>query len=246
MSETMYIDDLMNFLNIYFVFVLPPVEEYGGFVDKFIGDAIMCIFPHTDQTHQTTQAVKCAIHILQNLDSMSTYGFKPSETGIGINSGRTLIGLLGTETRMEPTSIGDTVNLASRTESLCKQYGSRLLITEYTLEKMESKSEEFSIRLIDHVAVKGKQKPCKIFEILDAESETIRSLKLLILDDYNRGIKYFRDGKFLDAKYSFMKCLENYESDKPSKLFIERCITMMNQESFDLSTWDGVYKLYSK
>jgi len=184
-----------------------------------------------------------------NLDFMASGpGFKPSCTGIGINTGRTLIGVLGTETRMEPTSIGDTVNLASRTESLCKQYGTRLLITEYTLEKMGSKAQEFLIRQIDHVTVKGKAKPCKIYEVLDAESPHILHSKSVILPDYQEGIKLFSKGHFDQARERFKKCLEYMENDKPSQLYLERCNDLLSQNlSTDfLLKWEGVYKLTEK
>eukprot|EP01125_Pyxidicula_operculata_P001304 TRINITY_DN1119_c0_g2_i1.p1 TRINITY_DN1119_c0_g2~~TRINITY_DN1119_c0_g2_i1.p1 ORF type:complete len:1203 (-),score=291.69 TRINITY_DN1119_c0_g2_i1:63-3671(-) len=246
MSEVMYIDDLMNFLNTYFAFALPPIEENGGFVDKFIGDAIMCIFAAPDQTTQAVNAVNAAISMLKNLDYMPSAGFKASSTGIGINTGRTLIGVLGTETRMEPTSIGDTVNLASRTESLCKSYGARLLITEYTLEKMGSKAEDFIIRLLDHVAVKGKNKACKLYEVIDGESPDTKHLKMLLLDNYTTGIDLFIKGDFEQSKRYFQKCIETYRNDKPSLLYIQRCEEMLKMENFDITTWDGIYKLSSK
>jgi len=121
MSEAMDISELMNFLNTYLAFALPPLEKFEGFVDKFIGDSIMCIFTHSDLSTQAYNAIMASICMLNSLDYMNKTGFRNVHTGIGLNTGRTVIGVIGTESRMEPTAIGDSVNLASRTESLCKQ-----------------------------------------------------------------------------------------------------------------------------
>jgi class 3 adenylate cyclase len=204
MSESMFINDLMEFLNTYLAFALPPVSEHGGFIDKFIGDSIMCIFAKPDPVEQTLGAVNCAVRMMRNLDFMAESGFNPTETGIGINTGRTIVGILGTETRMAPTALGDTVNLASRTESLCKRYGARILITEYTKEKMGPQSDElFTIRQVDHVTVKGKSSACRMYEVIDGDNEAIQALKKSILSEYNKGLEAFAQKHFELALASF-------------------------------------------
>jgi class 3 adenylate cyclase len=248
MSERMYIDELLDFLHAYFAFALPAIDQNGGFVDKFIGDAVMAVFAHNDLHQQARAAVKAAIGMLHNLELMTAYGFPISNTGIGINTGRTIVGLLGTETRLEPTSIGDAVNLAARTEAACKQYGAKLIITEYTLEKLGSDQDSYRIRELDHVAVKGKDKACRLYEVLDGEpDEGVRAMKTELLDsgDWPNALKFYSEGNFEEALKAFESCLNRYPADVASALFVDRCKQLI-QNNVDRQTWDGVYKLRSK
>jgi class 3 adenylate cyclase/DNA-binding response OmpR family regulator len=247
MSEKMYINDLMQFLNTYLAFAMPPITEFGGFVDKFIGDSIMCIFAHHDLCEQATAAVNCAIKIMRNLDFMVESGFHSCETGIGINTGRTIIGIIGTETRMAPTALGDAVNLASRTESLSKRYGARILITEFTKDKMgENVNQVFTLRQVDNVQVKGKSKPCKLYEVIEGERPEIQRLKQSIMEDYNMGIAAFTTKKFDEARTYFHKCLEVFPGDIPSKLYFERCGELLKKTQSDLVNWTDVHRLTEK
>jgi len=172
-AEKVDSQSMIDFFNDYLSFAMPPIINNNGFVDKFIGDSIMCIF--TEVSHRS-DAVKCAIQIMENLDFRSSLpGFTSCETGIGINSGSCTIGLVGTEMRMEPTVLGDTVNLASRTESLCKKYGAKILITGETYSQLKSTDEAiWTFRLIDHVCVMGKQTPTFIYEVINGERHKTR------------------------------------------------------------------------
>jgi len=246
MSEAMYINDLMEFLNAYLAFSLPSLEEHGGFVDKFIGDSVMCIFAQRNVCDQACSAIQASIQMLHSLDSMKHLGFRPSRTGIGINTGRTLIGILGTETRMEPTAIGDSVNLASRTESLCKKYGARLMITEHTYEKLGTKAQNYTIRFLDHVEVKGKKKACRVYEVIDAESEKEIQLKMAILADYEKAIQDFGQANFTNALLGFQKCLQTFPKELTCEIYVERCLELLLQTDFDKNKWDGVYQLQTK
>ncbi|EGG14599.1 adenylyl cyclase [Cavenderia fasciculata] len=235
-TEKMLVDDIIDFLNTYLAFAIPAITEKGGFIDKFIGDAIMAIFPHTDVQEQAISAVKAAIGMMKSLDFMSESGFRFNyvETGIGINTGRTIIGIVGTETRMEPTALGDAVNLASRTEPLCKEYGSRILVTQFTVEAIGTSIDEFNIRLVDSVKVKGKSEAVDIYEVIDGEKENIRCLKLSILEPYTTGIEYFKSHRFEEALNYFRYCNDIYPNDKPSLLFIQRCLEALSSDPNDV------------
>ncbi|EFA76063.1 adenylyl cyclase [Heterostelium album PN500] len=231
-TEKMVVDDVIDFLNTYLAFAIPAITDKGGFIDKFIGDAIMAIFPHSDIQEQAIAAVKAAIGMMRSLDFMSESGFrfKSVETGIGINTGKTIIGIVGTETRMEPTALGDAVNLASRTEPLCKEYGSRILVTQFTIEAIGASIDEFTIRLVDSVKVKGKSEAVDIYEVIDGERDDIRALKLSILASFNNGVEHFRKQNYEDALSCFQNCNELFPADKPTKIFIQRCIDSLESE----------------
>ncbi|KAF2077476.1 hypothetical protein CYY_001249 [Polysphondylium violaceum] len=225
-TEKMLVDDVIDFLNTYLAFAIPAITERGGFIDKFIGDAIMAIFPNNDMKEQAISAVKAAVGMMKSLDFMSVSGFRFStvETGIGINTGKTIIGIVGTETRMEPTALGDAVNLASRTEQLCKEYQSRILITQFTVEAIGASIDEFTIRLVDSVAVKGKSEVVDIYEVIDGEREEKRILKMKMLPSYQTGIENFKRRNYEDALSHFQNCNEILPNDKPTIIHIEKCL----------------------
>lgn len=243
-TEAMYVNEVMEFLNTYLAFAVPAIAEEGGFVDKFIGDAIMAIFAQGSPEEQANASVRAAVRMLHDLDYCNTSaGLVNAETGIGINTGKVIMGVVGTETRMEPTVLGDAVNLASRTEALCKKYGARILITEHTKEKMALGAEQFTIRLIDHVTVKGKSQSCRIYEVVDGDKDEVREQKERILRPYHEALLLFTDGKFAEARDKFEECLALRPDDKPCLIYVERCTELLADPP---STWDGIYHLVNK
>jgi len=144
---------------------------------------------------------------------------------------------------MEPTSIGDTVNLASRVESLSKVYGAKILITQFTLERLGDDADSFLIRELDYVAVKGKEKPVKIYEVVDGESIENFAKKSRLMAPFRLGLDHFAAGKFTHALGEFEKCLSIHEGDLASRLYRDRCNELLSDSSFDPSKWDGIYKL---
>jgi class 3 adenylate cyclase len=246
MSESMAVSELMEFLNAYLAFAMPPIQENGGFVDKFIGDSIMALFSQ-DGTQQCISAVNCAISMMYHLDGLQDNGFTQVNTGIGINTGRMIIGLVGVETRMEPTVLGDAVNLASRLESLCKVYDSRVIISEYTRERMGRSVELYTMRELDLVAVKGKKLACKIYEILEAERKEPHKGKRMLLKDglWDRALASFRKGDFQQALALFDQCQTVYPQDRATKLYIQRCTDAMAR-GVDVLSWEPTHRLAIK
>lgn len=246
MSESMAVSELMEFLNAYLAFAMPPIQENGGFVDKFIGDSIMALFSQ-DGTQQCISAVNCAISMMYHLDGLQDNGFTQVNTGIGINTGRMIIGLVGVETRMEPTVLGDAVNLASRLESLCKVYDSRVIISEYTREKMGRSAELYTMRELDFVAVKGKRLACRIYEILEAERREPQKGKRMLLKDglWDKALHAFRKGDFSNALTLFGQCQAINPQDKPTKFYITRTQEAM-AKGIDAQSWDSTHRLAAK
>jgi len=246
MSESMAVSELMEFLNAYLAFAMPPIQENGGFVDKFIGDSIMALFSQ-DGTQQCISAVNCAISMMYHLDGLQDNGFTQVNTGIGINTGRMIIGLVGVETRMEPTVLGDAVNLASRLESLCKYYDSRVIISQYTKEKMGRHVELYTLRELDLVVVKGKKIACRIYEILEADRRDVQKAKRTLLKDglWDRALHTYRDKKWSDALQLFQQCLSINPNDKPSKIYINKCQDAINT-GVDAREWEATNRLATK
>ena len=165
-SEGMTPQALFDFLNEYLAEMQRPIDQYGGFVDKFIGDAIMALFDQ-DGAAQAEAAVKAAIGMQQRLREWNgeRHGRReqPVACGIGIHSGVVMLGTLGSTTRIDSTVIGDAVNLASRLEGLTKYYGVRIIVSDDTWDQLDQGI--FESRRLDLVSVKGRDAPVTIREI---------------------------------------------------------------------------------
>jgi len=133
LSETLSPQELLNFLNTYFERMNAPIHANGGFIDKFIGDAIMGLFIDEDPSIGARNAVRSSLDMLASLHSLNEQrkrtGDAPISIGLGIHTGETVIGTVGSDDRMDSTVLGDAVNLASRIESLTKQFGAQILIS---------------------------------------------------------------------------------------------------------------------
>lgn len=168
MSEKMSAEDVSKILNEYFSEIEPIITKYNGVINKFIGDAVMAIFgePIQDLNHPVN-AVKCAYEMLKKVEQLQDkwlFEGKPKiEIGIGINTGDAFVGNIGSETRLEYTVIGDTVNLASRIESYNKVYKTNFLISSSTYSYVSSIADVIKI---SEVQIRGKSKKMDIYEIL--------------------------------------------------------------------------------
>ncbi len=171
MSENLSADEVSDILNEYFAEMEPIITKYNGVINKFIGDAIMALFgePINDENHPSN-AVKCAYEMLKKVEYLKEkwiFEGKPKfEIGVGINTGEAFIGNIGTETRMEYTAIGDTVNLASRIEGYNKVYKTNLLVSSSTYAHI---SEIADVIKIKEVQIRGKAKKMDIYEVLRIE-----------------------------------------------------------------------------
>ncbi len=165
LSETMSASENFEFINSFLAHMEPVIRYYDGFIDKFIGDAIMALFKGA----KADDALQAAIGMLGQLkefnQELANQNRPPIRIGIGINTGDLILGIVGGKQRMESSVIGDTVNIASHMESLTKQYGVQLLISEETKNSLTDTSE-YTFRLIDKVSVKGKKQLINIWEVL--------------------------------------------------------------------------------
>ncbi len=168
LSEKMTAEEVSVILNEYFAEMEPIITKYNGVINKFIGDAVMAIFgePIQDINHPQN-AVKCAYEMLKKVEYLREkwiFEGKPKiEIGVGINTGEVFIGNIGTETRMEYTVIGDTVNLASRIESYNKVYKTNLLVSSSTYSYIADIADVIKI---NEVQIRGKAKKMNIYEVL--------------------------------------------------------------------------------
>ncbi|MBD1889172.1 AAA family ATPase [Coleofasciculus sp. FACHB-SPT9] len=221
LSESMNPQDNFTFINSYLSHMEPAIIENQGFIDKYIGDAIMALF-----SGEADNAVKAGIDMLRRLTEYNQHrtasGHVPIKIGIGINTGSLILGTVGGKNRMDSTVISDAVNLASRIESLTKKYGISLLISHKTFQSLPD-SNQYAIRLIDRVKVKGKSKAVSIFEVFDADPPETYEGKVATRTLFEEALILYHWQKLRDAEQLFAECLRRNPTDKAAQIYQQRC-----------------------
>jgi len=221
LSETMTPEDNFRFINAYLSTMEPAITENGGFIDKYIGDAIMALF-----SGGADEALKAGISMLELLNeynqNRSRSNYAPIKIGIGINTGFLRLGTVGGHNRMDGTVISDAVNLASRLEGLTKNYGVPLLISHHTFSRLQN-HQEYDIRIIDRVKVKGKSESVSIFEVFNADPPEVRDAKLATMQIFEEALMLYNRQRLKDAEQLFNDCLRQNPSDKVAQIYLKRC-----------------------
>ncbi len=239
-SENLEPERLVSLLNRLLDPLTQVILSEGGMLDKYIGDAIMALFnAPVDLEEHPTRAVRSALRMVEELERLNR-GFKREfgltlNIGIGINTGLAVVGNMGSRLRFDYTAIGDTVNLASRLEGLNRIYGTRIIISQYTREKLKG---GFLVRLLDLVAVKGKRRPVFIYEVMSKKDARGREIKNLFEEAFHL---YLR-GEF-ERGYKIFKRLYEEFRDPPSGVFLKRCEELMKVRP---KNWKGIYVLTTK
>jgi len=256
-SEYSTAQGVVDFLNTYFAEMGSMIISEGGHIDKFIGDAVMAVFgAFYNLENPTANAARAAVKMLAVNELIDTSGVTLTKnglkTGIGINTGICILGNIGFRNKMDYTVIGDTVNIASRIESLTKLYGHPLIVSEYVYETIKNR---FIFRRIDNVRVLGKNKPVGIYAVytdykdgegLNPDLPVVPSLLIDkdALTNYNKGLQLFYMCEWNPAQEYFKKALEHDENDIFSKLYLQRTIEFMQKSPPD--DWDGIITLAKK
>jgi adenylate cyclase len=167
LSESMSPQELVNHLNTYLTAMTDVIMEYGGYLDKYVGDEVMCFWgAPLPQPDHAVRACKCALRQMQKLRELNDAWPEAIRIniGIGLNSGIMTVGNMGSPTRMNYTLMGDNVNLGARLEGTNKEYGTNIIISEFTYGLVK---DHFLVRELDNIRVKGKNKPVLIYELVD-------------------------------------------------------------------------------
>lgn len=224
-SEKMTPEENFNFINSYLSKVSPSIRKNKGFIDKYIGDGIMALFPHDPE-----DAIKAAILMIKELKIYNKYltdsGLQEINIGIGIHTGSLMLGTVGEEERMEGTVISDAVNLASRLEGINKIYGSEIIISESTLGEVNS--DNFKHRFLGTVSVKGKENEIPVFEVFEADNEEIAKLKQKTKSAFEDGVTLFQEEQFEDAFEQFKAVARINNDDKAATYYMN--VTMAKDQ----------------
>jgi two-component system sensor histidine kinase ChiS len=228
LSEKMTPKESFDFINDLLGEVGPVIRKCNGFIDKYIGDAIMAIFPE-----RADDAVRAAISIRKQLAYHNARRAKrqqiPIEVGIGIHTGKLMLGTIGEAERMEGTVISDAVNTAARLEGLTKRYGVNIIISGDTLSRLTNPNG-YHHRILDRVKVKGRYQPISLYGIFDGDPPEQMDLRKQTQPEFEEGWSNYYAQSFSEAHQHFHSVLEQDPHDKAAQLYLERSTRFMEQE----------------
>ncbi|WP_339723508.1 adenylate/guanylate cyclase domain-containing protein [uncultured Paraglaciecola sp.] len=242
LSEQMSPQELMNFLNSYFLRMNEPIHKNKGFIDKFIGDAVMALFdrPTGTNTDKAQDAIRAALDLRYAINLYNEHrancNYPPVNIGIGIHFGPVIIGTVGSDDRMDTTVIGDSVNIAYRLEALAPKYNTDIVISAQTLHQADAKGL-FEYRLLDWVRVKGRKASIEVYEIIDHQAPNIKHLKLANAELISLGLGCRKQQNWQQAITHFQQALDIYPEDTLAKHHLAQCAKLKNTELAE--DWDG-------
>ena len=245
-------DAAVKFLNGYFNQVSGPIIAKQGIIDKYMGDAVMAFWgpPFTDPADHARLACEAALEQLACLKEfrrtvpdiigVTNKGLPRVNMRTGISTGEVTVGNVGSDRMKGYTVIGDTVNLAARLETACKQYGVHILISE---ETRAHASTAIETRELDRVRLVGKSQPVSVFELIGTAGGISSSLREM-RDAFEAALDRYRLRDLAQARSIWQECARMAPDDHPTRMFLERCEVLCAQ-SFPES-WDGVWTLSVK
>lgn len=241
-SEGLSPEHLCEFMNEYFTPMTKIILNNQGVLDKYIGDAIMAFWgAPIPITNHPVVAANAALEMLEGIkilqESFKKRGFPECNIGIGLNTGPMSVGNMGSDERFCYTVMGDSVNLGSRLEGLTKEYGVKIIASEYTCKHLQGGN--FKIRDLDDIRVKGKQECLKIFEVMLPSNFTSEGQLDELIGLFEEGRKAYREQEWGKAKGLFSKCLLIHPNEQPAKIYLSRLESYQHKQF--IQDWDGVY-----
>ncbi len=246
LAEALSPQATVDMLNEYFSEMAKIVQQHGGVLDKYIGDAVMAVFgAPVSGPADADNAAATASQMIRRLKELNlrrlSRGARPLEIGVGLASGEIVAGPVGSPARKNYTVIGDAVNLAARLESANKQYGTTVLVAGTTVERFVHPAR---LRRIDLIRVKGKEVPTEISEILDYHDTATLARLDTVLAAFDDGIRRYRAREWARALAHFADFLKVFPNDGPSWVYTDRC--PYHRDHAPPEHWDGVWTMKTK
>jgi len=240
--EKMTPQQAFNFINAYLRRVTPVIKECHGFIDQYYGDGVMALFPGPPE-----DAVKAAVSmqtaVAEYNKERAQDGYDPIGIGIGLHRADLMLGIIGSEDRMQGAVVADAVNLAARIEGLNKMYGSYVSLSDETLFAIKEPNK-YRHRFIDKVRVKGREDAVTVYEVFEGDPAAIAGLKEQTKPSFESGLQLYYAKKFSEASVHFSQVLEKNAGDLAARIYLKRCANyMVNGVPTD---WTGVETLLEK
>ncbi|NND33028.1 MAG: response regulator, partial [Saprospiraceae bacterium] len=242
LSETMTPDQNFRFVNAYNRRMGPIIGAHDGFVNQYLGDGIMAIFPDDPQ-----DAIRSAVEMQKEVRNYNIKrhndGRPPIKVGMGLHTGSLIMGIIGDGRRMDATSISDTVNTASRIEGLTKHFHANILFSEDTLHRL-SDSQQFNIRFLGKIQMKGKEHPVNIYECFDGDRAEIIEKKLATQKEFEQALASYHGKDFAKSLESIKYVLRENPGDGTAKLYRQKLEYYLEAGIED--DWTGVETMLTK
>jgi two-component system sensor histidine kinase ChiS len=236
LSESMSPQENFHFINAYLKRVSPMIKKHNGFIDQYYGDGVMALFPGTpDDAVMAAIAMHAAVGEYNK--ERERKGFLPIGIGVGVHLSDLMLGIIGSEERMQGAVVADAVNLTARLEGLTRIYGCSITISELTVSHLKE-PDKYKYRFIDKVLVKGRQQPVSVYEVFDGDPPPVVELKGQTKEFFEEGLRLYYDKKFSEASVQFNKVMEKNPEDKAAHIYLKRSANyMVNGVPED---WTGV------
>ena len=245
-SEKLTPTELVVLLNEYLSAMTDVIFSYNGIVDKYEGDAIMAEFgaPLPDENHAVNAclaSLDMQAVLVELRNKLEREGRPPMTSRIGINSGRMVIGNMGSSKIFDYTVMGDNVNLSSRLEGANKEYGTAIMCSEATRKMAE---HAIITRELDTIRVKGKTRGVLVHEVVAKRNDGLNETKMQVIEFYLQGLAAYKQRRWEDGLAFFAKALAIDPSDSPSAVYLERCREFIRTPAPD--DWDGTFTMRTK
>jgi CheY-like chemotaxis protein len=240
--ERMIPQQAFNFINAYLRRVTPVIKEYNGFIDQYYGDGVMALFPGSpDDALKAAVAMQAAV--AEYNQERGRDGYEPIGIGVGLHLADLMLGIIGSEDRMQGAVVADAVNLAARIEGLNKMYGSYVSLSDETFFSMKEPNT-YRHRFIDKVRVKGREDPVTVYEVFEGDPEATADLNEQTKPSFESGLQLYYGKKFSEASVHFNQVLERNPADLAARIYLKRCANYM--VSSVPADWTGVETLLEK
>jgi adenylate cyclase len=243
MSTRLPPEELMTLTNSYHALMVEAVEATGGYVNQFVGDAVMAIFgaPVPDPDHAASAAraaLRVVASVMQAKTDADARGVPGYAVKIGLNSGPAVVGNVGAPKRYNYTTVGETVNIAARLEGVPEDYGCRIVIGPNTAAAI---ADRFVLCELDWIQVKGKDTAFSVYQLI-SEKSTADGPELVCLAQYEAGLKRYRAGDFAAAEELWRREGEHPNpgatATSPPLVMADRCVRL---KAAPPEAWDGIY-----
>ncbi|EHL31700.1 adenylate/guanylate cyclase domain-containing protein [Legionella drancourtii] len=220
LAEQLSSVEIFNLVNSLMSYLDPVIVKNGGFIDKYIGDALMALFDDADNAVSAALGMLDALNVFNDIRARNN--LLPINVGIGINTGSLIVGTVGFESRMDCSVISDAVNIASRVESLTRNFNIELLISGQTYQQLKY-IDNYYLRSLGLTSVKGKNLPINVYEVFNHDNAREIQLKKDTLPLFTQALNHYEEKRFQEATRLFKEVIAHDAQDSVAIYFLEQC-----------------------